>query len=1283
MKYKCFFFLAAFTALAVNAGNIIANGSFESLKSDSNFPTDWGIHYIWKGPVTVVNDFGHAHDGSVSLHFNQLADNAHKTQLTIGSSRCATRPGTRYRLSVWAKGNGSVSMTAYFSSKGKYLSDDGTFPPANPLQSEFFTINSDEYRQITFTFTVPEILTAITADHEKLSPETVEILFNVKGDIYLDDVELYPADEVPPQEKAFVSDPDRPTLMTIPRLPNAPEIDGKLTDAVWQQASATTGFRAVGGILSPKQTIVYAGYDDENLYIAFTALQLPGSANPGFDREFESFPSDVEGFEIWLAPDGQRWYQLLLVPGGGFLSNSADGDTHWGRQTRYAATYIESTMMFGGILATDSRTWFGEVVIPFSALGMTTPADGSELRINFCRDIATEKSTDARSSEDWTSWSEVTGFNNVARYGYLRFDSRIPGIQCITLNDPSNGSVALAGRSLSQNNVQTRIRLPQFNNRILQTSSGNAGANGEFNLNDEIQVSGSEQTPMVLDFSVSDQNGKVLSQNSVPFILMPAFGLNYQLFYSAKKVEVTADYARLSHSDGCKIIFSVTGANQNQTASGEAAVSATDRNSKYNFDITNWAPGQYTLTVQLFDPAGKLLAGNTCPLEIPAKPAWMDNPLWQDRSVPAPYTPIVQNGTQTSVVLRTYTWQNNGLPQRVSYQNHELFAAPAQLVLKVNGRAETLQFQPLEVLESSEDLVQYKIKGLSASVELTGTLDVEFDGFARWKVELKARRPGVRVTEFSLNFPITREDALFMRGDGYTGSLLQDRYTRSPRPSPVVHIGNAETMWGNWKYDASGWNWTDKFFHELVIGSDHYAFSVMCEDNEFVRGNKYASVSNTTPGASVLTVTLVSEPTLLDNKPLKYDYFFQTLPIRPEPTDPKRWHAALDPSSIFTINLPGYLNTPEGQRLLDALYVGESYHDLAPSGFSTWAKDPQASEAALAKFHSHGMKIASNLWYAVMPEICPEYRIFGAEWRAYPEYYWTTPTSMMRSVCLNSAFADFHIENVAKIILETPFDGVYTDATAVFCNNGHHGCGWTDANGVRHADLNLLATRRFVKQMYRLLKRNGADKINFNHNGESPSTAGFVDIRTDGEELIWEGKEHYRRITPDYFRSTYAQNEYGIPYTFHAVFHYSWRRVGDVVPVREVLMMTLPHRVSFTLAYDVETLPVWEIVDPWWTTSDFRAYWYANCPVTTDIPTEMLSSVFIKQAEKKALVIFSNWSFEDRTARWQIDTGKLGFDVKSIYEIDTITGERRPVALDALVMSLKSRDFAIVELSGE
>ena len=97
----------------------------------------------------------------------------------------------------------------------------------------------------------------------------------------------------------------------------------------------------------------------------------------------------------------------------------------------------------------------------------------------------------------------------------------------------------------------------------------------------------------------------------------------------------------------------------------------------------------------------------------------------------------------------------------------------------------------------------------------------------------------------------------------------------------------------------------------------------------------------------------------------------------------------------------------------------------------------------------------------------------------------------------------------------------------------------------------------------------------------------------------------------------------------------------------------------------------------------FRAYWYANCPVTTDIPTEMLSSVFIKQAEKKALVIFSNWSFEDRTARWQIDTGKLGFDVKSIYEIDTVTGERRPVALDALVMSLKSRDFAIVELSGE
>ena len=106
-------------------------------------------------------------------------------------------------------------------------------------------------------------------------------------------------------------------------------------------------------------------------------------------------------------------------------------------------------------------------------------------------------------------------------------------------------------------------------------------------------------------------------------------------------------------------------------------------------------------------------------------------------------------------------------------------------------------------------------------------------------------------------------------------------------------------------------------------------------------------------------------------------------------------------------------------------------------------------------------------------------------------------------------------------------------------------------------------------------------------------------------------------------------------------------------------------------------------MDPWWTTSDFRAYWYPNCPVSTSAPTQVLSSVFIKPEEKKALVIFANWSYDKQSVQWMIDTGKLGFKVKNISEIDTVTCEPRPVEIDKLMMTLEPRDFAIVELRGE
>src|SRR3712207_577724 len=56
------------------------------------------------------------------------------------------------------------------------------------------------------------------------------------------------------------------------RLSAPPEIDGDLSDPVWQEAAKAERFVDwLNGNANIDQTVVYLGYDDENLYVGWYA----------------------------------------------------------------------------------------------------------------------------------------------------------------------------------------------------------------------------------------------------------------------------------------------------------------------------------------------------------------------------------------------------------------------------------------------------------------------------------------------------------------------------------------------------------------------------------------------------------------------------------------------------------------------------------------------------------------------------------------------------------------------------------------------------------------------------------------------------------------------------------------------------------------------------------------------------------------------------------------------------------------------------------------------------
>ncbi len=114
---------------------------------------------------------------------------------------------------------------------------------------------------------------------------------------------------------AHAIDPLIPLKTTTP-----PTIDGKLDDAVWQQAPKVTGFKTFTpdyGIDMPDQTVVYYAYDRENLYFAFRCFDRePEKIKTSVTRRDNIRPDDWICINLDSFNDQQALYGFYVNPAG-------------------------------------------------------------------------------------------------------------------------------------------------------------------------------------------------------------------------------------------------------------------------------------------------------------------------------------------------------------------------------------------------------------------------------------------------------------------------------------------------------------------------------------------------------------------------------------------------------------------------------------------------------------------------------------------------------------------------------------------------------------------------------------------------------------------------------------------------------------------------------------------------------------------------------------------------------------------------------------------------------
>ena len=149
----------------------------------------------------------------------------------------------------------------------------------------------------------------------------------------------------------------------IPRVKTAPEIDGKLDDAAWLNASIKGGKFVVdvndaGSVLTPYPRVGYVCYDDNAIYFGVTvfapdATKLEGSMSSWWDND---------EVEVFLDPNQKGNDIQFGVTAGGFVSSDA----------------IQAASSKDGI------RWVVEIAVPWAAVNASAPKAGDKWGVNIC-----------------------------------------------------------------------------------------------------------------------------------------------------------------------------------------------------------------------------------------------------------------------------------------------------------------------------------------------------------------------------------------------------------------------------------------------------------------------------------------------------------------------------------------------------------------------------------------------------------------------------------------------------------------------------------------------------------------------------------------------------------------------------------------------------------------------------------------------------------------------------------------------------------------------------------
>ena len=635
-------------------------------------------------------------------------------------------------------------------------------------------------------------------------------------------------------------------------------------------------------------------------------------------------------------------------------------------------------------------------------------------------------------------------------------------------------------------------------------------------------------------------------------------------------------------------------------------------------------------------------------------------------AVPHPWTPVrvekVEGVERVEVTERTYSFASNALPVSVVAAGEELLAAPMRVVVADNdGKEADWTAGGSWLVEKDEESATLACWQESELALVDASVRCEFDGMMRVTLSVtpgrtRSLRPYSRVwVEIPLKTKFAGLFANFPRTWG--------------------KMDNAGGIAGktSWPFKAYVW-----------LGDERRGLCWFCESDEKFLPAEPKRVVEVLPdgGTTVLRIRLADRTPMA--MPPVWTFGLQATPVKPfdrtwnanhvleqmraKGDDGKRehvWKTLLRPDAVERF-------VPELDRAKAAGAKTVQFHEDWIRIQNCPIPSPSFKDVVKA-CHDRGLKVLVYLGY--------ELSVLDPLWNNYHEtgvsldhegivrgWWYRQPGQRDPTVCYASGFAEEWLARAKKAYDELGIDGYYLDGTicAEPCWNPKHGCGWTDADGIRHRTYPFFAVRRMMRALYEFVDGRGG-VVNAHQSGYvCPATLGFCHAYWDGEHIAMGAGDPKAQLDTKAFRAEFMGRNHGVPCEL-------------IVYPKKDGSFTYGNGTAISLLHDVlprpngcddlaEMAPVWKALDAFrWTEADWMPYW--ENPVAVS-PEGAKASVYRKGG--KSLIVVSNLTGAESEATVTLPSGATA-------ATDALKGEPCEIRDGKVALKLLPFAYALIE----